>query len=70
MATLLDFIGNTPLVELKVINKNKNVKRLEKTKGRFTQSTLYFCYPKKLNYNFSKSIWCDIFFFKFNAKQF
>jgi cysteine synthase B len=33
MATLLDFIGNTPLVELKVINKNKNVKLLAKLEG-------------------------------------
>ena len=33
MATLLDFIGNTPLVELKVINKNKNVKLFAKLEG-------------------------------------
>lgn len=33
MATLLDFIGNTPLVELNVINKNKNVKLLAKLEG-------------------------------------
>jgi cysteine synthase B len=33
MATLLDFIGNTPLVELNVINKNKNVKLFAKLEG-------------------------------------
>lgn len=33
MATLLDFIGNTPLVELKVINKNENVKLFAKLEG-------------------------------------
>lgn len=33
MATLLDFIGNTPLVELKAINKNKNVKLFAKLEG-------------------------------------
>lgn len=33
MAKLLDFIGNTPLVELSVINKKKNVKLLAKLEG-------------------------------------
>jgi cysteine synthase B len=33
MATLLYFIGNTPLVELNVLNKNKNVKLLAKLEG-------------------------------------
>lgn len=33
MAKLLDFIGNTPLVELNVINKNKNVKLFAKLEG-------------------------------------
>lgn len=33
MATLLDFIGNTPLVELNVINNNKNVKLFAKLEG-------------------------------------
>lgn len=33
MATLLDFIGNTPLVELNVLNTNKNVKLLAKLEG-------------------------------------
>ena len=33
MAILLDFIGNTPLVELNVINNNKNVKLLAKLEG-------------------------------------
>lgn len=33
MAKLLDFIGNTPLVELSVINQKKNVKLLAKLEG-------------------------------------
>ena len=33
MAKLLDFIGNTPLVELSVINTKKNVKLLAKLEG-------------------------------------
>jgi cysteine synthase B len=33
MATLLDFIGNTPLVELQHINKKPNVKLLAKLEG-------------------------------------
>lgn len=33
MAKLLDFIGNTPLVELSVINKKKNVKLFAKLEG-------------------------------------
>jgi cysteine synthase B len=33
MATLLDFIGNTPLVELNVINTNKKVKLFAKLEG-------------------------------------
>lgn len=33
MAELLDFIGNTPLVELKQINKNKNVRLFAKLEG-------------------------------------
>ncbi|MGB3949287.1 MAG: pyridoxal-phosphate dependent enzyme, partial [Bacteroidia bacterium] len=33
MAKLLDFIGNTPLVELSVINKKKNVKLYAKLEG-------------------------------------
>lgn len=33
MAKLLDFIGNTPLVELSVINKKKNVTLLAKLEG-------------------------------------
>lgn len=33
MATLLDFIGNTPLVELNVLNTKKNVKLLAKLEG-------------------------------------
>jgi S-sulfo-L-cysteine synthase (O-acetyl-L-serine-dependent) len=33
MAKLLDFIGNTPLVELSVVNKNKNVKLFAKLEG-------------------------------------
>lgn len=33
MATLIDFIGNTPLVELKQINPNKNVRLMAKLEG-------------------------------------
>ena len=33
MAKLLDFIGNTPLVELSVLNKKKNVKLFAKLEG-------------------------------------
>ena len=33
MATLLDFIGNTPLVELKNINTNPNVRLFGKLEG-------------------------------------
>ena len=33
MAKLLDFIGNTPLVELNILNKNKNVQLLAKLEG-------------------------------------
>lgn len=33
MATLVDFIGNTPLVELKVLNTNKNVRLFAKLEG-------------------------------------
>ena len=33
MAKLIDFIGNTPLVELSVLNSNPNVKLLAKLEG-------------------------------------
>ncbi|MFN3379233.1 MAG: pyridoxal-phosphate dependent enzyme, partial [Runella zeae] len=33
MSTLLDFVGNTPLVELKKLNPNPNVKLLAKLEG-------------------------------------
>lgn len=33
MATLIDFIGNTPLVELRQINPNKNVRLMAKLEG-------------------------------------
>jgi cysteine synthase B len=34
MSTLIDFIGNTPLVELRHINPNKNVRLLAKLEGQ------------------------------------
>jgi cysteine synthase B len=34
MSTLIDFIGNTPLVELRHINPNKNVRLMAKLEGQ------------------------------------
>ena len=34
MSTLIDFIGNTPLVELRNINPNKNVRLMAKLEGQ------------------------------------
>ena len=40
MSTILDLIGNTPLVEAQQLNKNKNVKLQKENHKRVEKTTL------------------------------